>query len=73
MTAARGTTGVSCLIGKSECGVAHRYKGMYGDGAPEPSSHPDRVANVSDETAIPPTRMRPASVRRMDRRRTSLP
>src|SRR4051794_23508198 len=27
MTTARGMTGVSCLIGNSECGVAHRYKG----------------------------------------------
>jgi hypothetical protein len=71
MTAARGTTGVSCLIGRSECGEAHRDKGMSGDGAPVPSSHPLRVGNVSDATTIPATRMIPASVRRIARRRTS--
>ena len=71
MTAARGTTGVSCLMGRSECGVAQRDKGMSGDGAPVPSSHPDRVGKVSDATTIPATRTIPASVRRIARRRTS--
>jgi len=71
MTAARGTTGVSCLIGRSECGVAQRDKGMSGDGAPVPSSHPDRVGKVRDATTIPATRTIPASVRRIARRRTS--
>jgi hypothetical protein len=71
MTVARGTTGVSCLIGRSECGVAQRYSGMLADGAPVPSSHPDRVGNMSDATTIPATRMIPASVRRIARRRTS--
>ena len=59
MTAARGTTGVSCLMGRSECGVAQRDKGMSGDGAPVPSSHPDRVGKVSDATTIPATRTIP--------------
>jgi hypothetical protein len=68
MTATRATTGVSCLIGRSERGVAHRDRGMSVDGAPVPSSHPDRVGNVSDATAIPATRMIPANVRRMARR-----
>jgi hypothetical protein len=71
-TAARGTTGVSDLIGRSECCVAQRDKGMSGDGAPLPSSHPDRVGNMSDATAIPPKTMTPASVRRIARRRTSI-
>jgi hypothetical protein len=73
MTALRGTTGVSCRIGKREWGVAQRYKGMSVDGAPVPSSHPDRVGNVSDATAIPANRTMPASVRRTARRRTSIP
>jgi hypothetical protein len=71
MTATRGATGVSDLIGRSECGVAQRYRGMLAEGAPVPSSHPDRVGNVSDATTIPATRMIPASVRRIARRRTS--
>jgi hypothetical protein len=68
MTATRGATGVSALIGNNECEVAQRYKGMSAEGPPLPSSHPDRVGNASKATAIPANRTIPATARMIPRR-----